>query len=293
MKAIIHADDLGVSYGVNEGIEKAFKKGLLTSTSIRTNGSAYTDAVRRIHGPLSNIGLGLHLNLTDGATHLSPLRNKNGFYKYSFPLYLIQSFRPSVKKNIYDELQEQIHIAQKSGLTIDHVDGQDHIHMIPTIFDVVCKLCVKHNIKYIRVAAEPWYTLSDIKETIRPVFNGGLLKAIVLLTMSIFNKRLLKKNGLQTTDSYFGVLHTNCMTEDAFISIEKYALKKKFNTIEIACHPAIPHDKRDGNYTSPFFKFYTNLPSRKMELDTLTSDKVKKEFIKNNISLARFSDLSK
>lgn len=293
MKAIIHADDFGVTYGVNEGIEKAFKEGILSSTSIRTNGIAYDDAVKRLTKPLKKIGLGLHLNLTDGKTHLPSLRNNSGFYKYSFPLYLIHSFRQVIRKHIYEELDEQFRIIKESGLTIDHVDGQDHIHMIPSIFDIVCKLCVKHNIQYIRVAAEPWYTLPTLKNSLHPVINGGLLKAFVLSVLSVFDRRILKKYNLGTTDSYYGVLHTNFMTDEAFIAIAKNALSRKWNTIEIACHPAIPNDFRDKKYTSPFFKFYTNLPSRKMELETLLSERVKTRYEKRGISLIRFGDLMK
>ncbi len=45
-RIIVHADDFGLTAGINRGIVKAFKNGILTSTSLMPNGEAFEDAVR-------------------------------------------------------------------------------------------------------------------------------------------------------------------------------------------------------------------------------------------------------
>ena len=46
LSTVINADDFGISLGTNQGIEKAFKKGILTSASIMSSGSAFDNAIR-------------------------------------------------------------------------------------------------------------------------------------------------------------------------------------------------------------------------------------------------------
>jgi predicted glycoside hydrolase/deacetylase ChbG (UPF0249 family) len=45
MKVIFHGDDFGLTPGVNHGIIKAFKQGLLTSTSLMAVGEAAEEAM--------------------------------------------------------------------------------------------------------------------------------------------------------------------------------------------------------------------------------------------------------
>ncbi len=89
MKAIIHNDDLGLTYGFTQGIKECYKKGITTSTCIRTNGYAYKYAASLIKTDLKNIGLGMHLNITQGPTHTKGISDKNGNYKYGFFGYFI------------------------------------------------------------------------------------------------------------------------------------------------------------------------------------------------------------
>ena len=72
-KIIINADDYGLSNSFNNGIEKAYLEGFLTSTSIRTNGKNYSkkrmDALKE---RCPDLGLGLHFNICLLYTSPSP-----------------------------------------------------------------------------------------------------------------------------------------------------------------------------------------------------------------------------
>src|SRR5579863_2733104 len=63
---IVNADDLGWTEGINRGIAEAHRKGLVTSTSLLANGRAFDSAVQ-VAGANPELGVGVHLNLSDGA----------------------------------------------------------------------------------------------------------------------------------------------------------------------------------------------------------------------------------
>ena len=63
---IVNADDLGWTEGVNRGIADAFRNGIVTSASMLANGEAFAGGLQ-IAGQAPGLGLGVHLNLSDGA----------------------------------------------------------------------------------------------------------------------------------------------------------------------------------------------------------------------------------
>ena len=92
MKAIFHNDDFGLTYGFTDAIKDSFQNGVTTSTSLRTNGFAYKYAVKLSKGPLRKIGLGLHVNITQGKAHTKGEVEKFGVYKYNFRKLFLKLF---------------------------------------------------------------------------------------------------------------------------------------------------------------------------------------------------------
>jgi predicted glycoside hydrolase/deacetylase ChbG (UPF0249 family) len=62
---IVNADDFGLTPGVSEGILRAHRQGIVTSTTVLTTLDIGADLAARARA--SGIGLGLHVNLTLGA----------------------------------------------------------------------------------------------------------------------------------------------------------------------------------------------------------------------------------
>ena len=62
---ILNADDFGLTKGVNEGIVRAYREGILTSTTLMANALAFDDAVERARAN-PKLGVGCHLVLTGG-----------------------------------------------------------------------------------------------------------------------------------------------------------------------------------------------------------------------------------
>ena len=62
---ILNADDFGMTHGVNEGIMRAHREGILTSTTLMANGLAFADAVKKA-AENPKLGVGCHLVLVGG-----------------------------------------------------------------------------------------------------------------------------------------------------------------------------------------------------------------------------------
>src|ERR1700691_3292444 len=62
---ILNADDFGYTRGINEGIIRAHRDGVLTSATLMANGAAFDDAVERAKAN-PTLGVGCHLVLTGG-----------------------------------------------------------------------------------------------------------------------------------------------------------------------------------------------------------------------------------
>src|SRR5262244_3672645 len=69
-KLIITGDDFGMSVEVNEAVEEAHRRGVLTTASLVVAGDAAADAIARARR-LPNLGVGLHVTLLHAPAALS------------------------------------------------------------------------------------------------------------------------------------------------------------------------------------------------------------------------------
>src|SRR3954467_3263603 len=68
---IVTADDFGMAPEVNEAVEEAHRRGVLTSASLVVTGAAAPDAVARARR-MPGLGIGLHLALVSAPAALDP-----------------------------------------------------------------------------------------------------------------------------------------------------------------------------------------------------------------------------
>lgn len=135
---IINADDFGLCEGVNRGIEQAHRQGVLTSATIMANMPAADEAVKTAK-KLADLGVGVHLNLTEGValskdTAVKVLVNSAGEFAYSPAVISILSTAVhTVRKAIRTELSAQIQWVIDNGVRPTHLDSHKHIHCFPAI----------------------------------------------------------------------------------------------------------------------------------------------------------------
>ncbi|MDQ0360426.1 ChbG/HpnK family deacetylase [Breznakia pachnodae] len=154
MKLIIRGDDLGWSDGVNAGIEKVARDGILTSTGCMPNMKAAERGIKIIE-KYGHINIGQHTNITIGKPISDPkkiphLVDENGNFNTSKYYRDLQKKQSDVLP-YYDEISIEVEAQLNRFIKIrgkkpDYLEG----HAIPSItFEKVLEdIATKHSILY-------------------------------------------------------------------------------------------------------------------------------------------------
>jgi predicted glycoside hydrolase/deacetylase ChbG (UPF0249 family) len=138
---IVTADDVGLHRGMTEGAIRAWREGIVTACSIVANGKAFDDAVVRLR-EVPALEVGVHLALVEehALTTGQPMpRNHVRF--------LLSRRRIDVER----ELRTQVERVLAAGLRVTHLNGHQHLHLLPGVFTIVVKLASEYGIGYIRI----------------------------------------------------------------------------------------------------------------------------------------------
>ncbi len=268
LKKIINADDFGISPGVNRAIAKGFNEGILNSTSIMIN-LKYVDEAVEMMKSLPGLNVGLHLNLTNEYPVSDPkdiplLVDEKGKFKHGFVnLFLLSFFkRKELRRQVEIEARAQLEKAKNASIALSHIDSHRHVHMIPLIFNVVKKLKEENGIARIRVVNENIFNTLKYNQDKSFLFDGGLIKYLVLKTLAIWNN--------YKTDTYFyTILYTCKISANRFNNLK---INPKFAAIEVGIHPGMP--EVDKNYLQDVFDDNILSPYRTIELETVLNKTV-------------------
>jgi predicted glycoside hydrolase/deacetylase ChbG (UPF0249 family) len=283
---IVNADDLGWTEGVNRGIVEAHRKGLVTSTSLLANGPAFTAAVEiRRNNP--EIGIGVHLNLSDGpptapANEVRGLLGKTGELEDAPEGLLLRIAGRSLPVDeVEREWDAQIQTVLDAGIQPSHVDGHKHVHMLPGLFEIALRAAKKHSIRAIRVAHEE-STLRTALASGKGQQTGVVLKQGVqargLKFMARDARELASHAGIATTDYFCGIAQTGVLTREG---LERLLEILPDGTTELMCHP--------GYVDEALRRTRTRLQeSRQMELQILTDAGIRKLVATRGIRLISY-----
>ncbi len=158
-KLIVNADDFGISEAVNRGIIEAHDRGIVTSTSLMATGAAFEHAVELARSR-PGLAVGVHLVLTEhrplvGPAAVPSLVEPGG----AFPPHVLRLLRNQLRRRsspaeVREELDAQIRRVSSAGIVINHLDGHQHVHVVPGIASVVADLAAAHGITAVRYPAE-------------------------------------------------------------------------------------------------------------------------------------------
>lgn len=146
-KVIINADDFGYSSGVNQGILKAHKDGLLTSTTLMANMPGSLEAIKMAHEN-KNLGIGCHLVLTCGRplTYAKTIANEYGVF-YSLKEY--KKYRSNMDdEDIYSEWCHQIDFLLNHGIELTHIDSHHHVHTFKENLEITRTISEKYGLVF-------------------------------------------------------------------------------------------------------------------------------------------------
>jgi predicted glycoside hydrolase/deacetylase ChbG (UPF0249 family) len=143
---IVNADDYGLTDGVSEGILQAHRAGIVTSTSVIALGSAFSRSVGRLADE-PELGVGAHLALVGedppllSASEIPTLVDRNGDLAISWRRLLPRVAGGRVDlADVEREMRAQLEVIESAGVRLDHLDTHQHLHLWPSIGDVVVRL---------------------------------------------------------------------------------------------------------------------------------------------------------
>jgi predicted glycoside hydrolase/deacetylase ChbG (UPF0249 family) len=141
---IVTADDVGLHPGMTEGAIRAHREGIVTACSIVANGVAFDDAVARLR-EVASLEVGVHLTLVEERP-LTAIRFPRKYTSF-LPLYLGRVLSMSA---IERELRAQIERVLATSLPVTHLNGHQHLHVLPRLFALVRRLGDEYGIGYVR-----------------------------------------------------------------------------------------------------------------------------------------------
>lgn len=256
-KFILNADDFGMSNAFNRAVLEGYECGILKSTSLTANGEAFDEAVNQIIPACPELGVGVHLNIIEGKSlcfNLDKITDKDGIFNLSWGELLFKSMNSKDKvfmEQIEKELRAQIEKV-KSKVNITHIDSHVHTHAIPKIFELVCSLAKEYGIKQVRTQFEMPYIIPDVFRHLTLKYPVNLIKVALLDFLTIKNRNIIKKYGLNTNDYLVGVAYTSMMTS-LTVSYGVLAVKNRDNiVVEALIHPS---RYEDGTIDNHFVEF--------------------------------------
>jgi len=286
---IVTADDFGLARGINEAVEKAHRDGVVTAASLIVNGGAFESAVDVLkRNP--RLDAGLHLNLTEGCPvtpldGIPSLANSSGFL-YHHPFELLKALiRRRVRLiDLETEIGGQLQKVSASGVRVTHLDGHKHVHVVPQVFDLVCRLAPVYGIQAVRSTVERAPKLCSLIVR-NPGAAGQVLKQYVFgKTLSATFVMARSRNGhrvLNTPDRFYGITQTGFLDMPTFADMIS---SLPSGVSELMCHP--------GYVDEELMRAPTRLHlQRERELELLTGCEARDLLKQAGVELISYRDL--
>jgi predicted glycoside hydrolase/deacetylase ChbG (UPF0249 family) len=234
MKLIFHGDDFGLTSGVNRGIIRSFREGLLTSASIIAAGEAAQEAMSLVQDH-PGLDMGVHLTLCDErpvvrARDLSSIiPSGDRFPSRNHLLKKILSGRIDCRE-VGAEWRAQVETVLNAGIRISHLDSHQFVHLFPRLLSVCLKIGRTYDIPFVRGAIHDPASL-----------KAGLRRLIQWTGLAIWSRlyasRLLA-SSVRTIPSVGFLLAGGRLTRDAlFKTLTALRSKTAARTVEVILHP--------------------------------------------------------
>lgn len=197
---------------MTEGAIRAHRDGIVTACSVVASGIAFDDAVARLREAPA-LEVGVHLTLVEERS-LTGMR---------FPRsYIGFVLGPNDFAAIERELRAQIERVLTAGLRVTHLNGHQHLHMLPRVFALTVRLAEQYGIGYVRRVRDRGG-------------RAGIRRASIAALNRIGSR---SPAGPPSNDSTIGVLEAGHLTADRIIDL----LQEVEGTTELVTHPGIAVD---------------------------------------------------
>ncbi|XP_078277425.1 carbohydrate deacetylase isoform X1 [Rhinoraja longicauda] len=311
VRLIVTGDDFGYCRRRNRGIMECFKAKAISNASLLVNGSAAKEAAAM--ATRNKVPLGLHANLSEGLPVCEQLRmgsslvNKDGFFHGKMGIREVLKSGLINLAEIDKELRQQVDLfCELTGHLPHHMDGHQHIHVLPGIRDVFAQVLSDYGIVYTRIPIEPGLHCCDS-------ITQQLMDFYLQVEKDAFNSiDVFQRHGIRWPDIYIGLttmgrnmsvptIQTTIENAIATRNAKQHRLLDIFPTgaqrpddtiltIELMVHPGYSSFPEEGGCGQGPDGFSLSA-DRFHELETLQAPKLLKYYEQRSIQLCAFSDL--
>lgn len=240
-RLVVSGDDFGAATEVNEGIVRAHRDGILTSTSLMVTGDAVGHAVALARAT-PTLAVGLHLVMAQGRPAAPPaeirrLVNARGAFEDT---PVLNGFRyawawcsRAGRDQLRRELRAQLDAYVATGLPLAHVDGHLNMHLHPLVLPLLLELAPAYGIRAMRLSRESlgaalrW----DPRHRVRKTSEGAIFHVLAALAAP-----RLRAAGIVSTERVYG-MHQTGHIDEAYVLHVLETLPP--GTSELYCHPAV------------------------------------------------------
>ena len=245
---LIHADDFGLTDGVNRGIRQALAFGTVASTSVMM---CLPESLQHLgrHCVELEGRAGVHLQLTEGipcapATEVPSLVDAKGAFRNDR-----KSLGRLQPDEVLKEWMAQVDAFLAMGLRPTHIDTHQHVHKEPAAFAAYCAIARLHGVQ---------------ARSCSPAMSGALRSA-----------------GVSCCDGFAADwTGLSCNLEELVASAERaFATCGGGGSVELMCHP--------GYVDAALCERSSLIEARERELATLCNPQLEARLSERGIVLAR------
>jgi hopanoid biosynthesis associated protein HpnK len=278
VRVILNADDFGSSSSVNAAVIEAHRRGVLTSASLMVAGAEAGEAVALARAT-PTLAVGLHLVAVDGPAALPRqvlphlLDRAGRFPDAAVRLGVRYVFDWRARRELAREMEAQFESFAATGLPFSHVDGQQHMHMHPVVFDLLVPLAIRYGVRGVRVPAD------DLRLGLRYDRRHIALKSVWWIAFGLLGRRnraRLAGSRLVTTQRVYGLMQSGHMDVPYTLKVLE---QLPVATAELYFHP----DTRSRS---------NGLGPNQGDLATLLSPAVARAIQARGFQLATYDDLA-
>jgi hopanoid biosynthesis associated protein HpnK len=285
-RLIVNADDFGYTRGVNAGIARAYKTGIVTSTTIMANGDAFEDAVELARAN-PGLGVGCHLALVGGRpvaepSRVSSLVDEEGALLPTLTQLVFRLTRGLVPNDeIASEFRAQVDRVARAGIQPTHLDTHKHSHTHPQVMKALTRVAAEFGIECVRNPFEGVFAPSRLSSLTKWAYLKQYALSAAIQPGAIQFKRLAREHGLKTPDRFLGVGLTGMLDSSAIRSMME---SLRPGTAELMCHP--------GVYDDDLSRAPTRLKrEREKELEALSDSSLRRFAEEHGVELINYRGL--
>ncbi|XP_019641147.1 PREDICTED: carbohydrate deacetylase-like [Branchiostoma belcheri] len=299
-KLVVNADDFGYCPERNRGIVESYLHGDVTTASLMANTDAAEDAIKL--AVLHAIPLGLHLNLTEGRPVSNRLRagsslvDGDGWFHGKLGVRKTAYSGSLDTAEVGEEIEAQLRwFADRLGKPPTHIDGHNHVHVLPGVRDVFAAAAAAAGVGWIRLPVQcdlpacPW--VSEAQQDFFKEVEEDCRDA----------QQVFLQNGLKLTDSFVGLATMGSDMSVQRVCDSLRAAYKSANqeasspgrshvTCEIMVHPGYPSMLGCGGCGQGPDEFSLS-HDRHHEMTVLGDERLKTFYKEEGIELSSFTDL--